>query len=580
MISCAGTPDSTEHVEQIVESVEAVRALYALEAAHAIYALTASEEIYRPEPAPVEETLEDMVIPIIEPKKIEPRKAYIEPAVKVQVVGEASSIKIESEAELSLSFGNNFIKIEQGSTLTFKPRSARVSVRSYAVGIDTFSGGEYDKALELAEEWKRKKYTVRLIKAGGPLVQADGTVSDTTVYWVALGKFKDEKAAERFKDKMFSWGVSAWVIDESLLGPRGNIEVLDQNGHTRAYADSRIYISSSAPIRIFNVPFGQGFWSSSHRENRRYESPLEIIVGKRGKLSALNEIKMEEYVKGVVPVEIRLTAHDEALKAQAVAARTEATAKLGIKHLYDPFDFCASQHCQEFGGLARRTSRTDAAVNETRGQVLMNSGSLIDAVYSANCGGHTEHNDYVWSSRPVRSLRGVSDLYSNPESFDSPVTASQLRNWLTQTPRAYCADPRVGDRRKFRWTVTYSASKIKKIVNRHRRVGDVTGIKILRRGVSGRAIRMKIIGSRDVAIINKELQIRRVLGGLRSSMFVVDVARDSSGAPTSFTFRGGGWGHGVGMCQAGAEGMALRGFDYAKILQHYFSGSEIKGLYD
>ncbi len=214
MISCAGTPDSaevaesaTERVEQTIESVEAARTVYALEAAHIIYALTASEKIYRPDLSPVEETLEDMVIPVVEPKKIEPRKAYIEPAVKVQVVGEASSIKIEGEAGLSLSFGNNFMKIERGSTLTFKPRSARVSVRSYAVGIDTFSGDEYDKALELAEEWKRKKYTVRLIKAGGPLVQADGTVSDTTVYWVALGKFKDEKTAEKFKDKMFSWGI-------------------------------------------------------------------------------------------------------------------------------------------------------------------------------------------------------------------------------------------------------------------------------------------------------------------------------------------------------------------------------------
>jgi SpoIID/LytB domain protein len=568
---------------QALYAIDTAQALYAIDVVQAIYAIAASARLYDVTAEVPEEPVfeEEVEIPVIEPKKIEPRKAYIEPVVKVQVLGQASSIRLVSEEELRMSFGNNSLRIEPGEKMTFKPRSSRVSVRSYAVGIATFDGDEYDEALELAEEWKRKKYTVRLIKAGGPLVQADGTISDTTIYWVALGRFRDEKTAERFKDKMFRWGVSAWVIDESLLGPRGNIEVLNKNGHSRAYADSRIHISSDSAIEIFNVPFGHGFWSSGNREHRRYTSPIEIIIDKRGRLAAINEVKMEDYVKGIVPVEIRLTAHDEALKTQAVAARTESIAKLGIQHVFDPYDFCASQHCQEYGGLTRRTPRTDAAVDTTRGQVLMrDDGSLIDAVYSANCGGHTEHNDYVWSSRPNKALRGISDLYSNPESFDSPVPTSQLRKWLTGVPRAYCGDPRVGDRRKFRWSVKYSPGKLSKMVNKYRRVGDVRDINILKRGVSGRIVRLKIVGSRDVAIINKELQIRRILGGLRSSMFVVDIMRNSSGDPTLFTLHGGGWGHGVGMCQAGAEGMALREFEYSQILKHYYAGIEIKELYD
>jgi len=556
--------------------------------AQAVYAIEASEKIYAADPEPdkplepedIPETEDEIDIPIVEPKKVEPRKAYIEPVIKVQILWEASSIRIGCDEELSLTFGNNLMKIGAGSRITFKPRSAKVSVRSYTVGIATFNTDEYDEAHSLAEEWKRKGYTVRIIKAGGPLVQADGTVSDTTIYWIALGAFKSENAAEMFKDKMFSWGVSAWVIDESLLGPRGNIEVLDENGHARAYADSRIHISSDAPIQIYDVPFGHGFWSSGNREHRQYTSPIEIIVDKRGKLAAINQVEMEEYIKGIVPVEIRLKAHDEALKTQAVAARTEAIAKLGIKHVYDPFDFCASQHCQEFGGLTRRTSRTDAAVEATRGQVLMRDGSLVDAVYSANCGGHTEHNEMVWSSRPDRSLRGISDLYSNPESFSSPIASRQLRKWLAGTPKAYCADSRVGSNGKFRWAARYSRSDLSRIVNKHRRVGDIMDIRILKRGVSGRALQMKIVGTRDVAIINKELQIRRVLGGLKSSMFIVDIKRDSSRAPISFIFTGGGWGHGVGMCQSGAEGMALRGFGYSEILAHYFAEAEIRKLYD
>jgi SpoIID/LytB domain protein len=521
-----------------------------------------------------------IIIPLVEPKKTQPRKAYIEPTVRVQILGDASSITLTSDSDMHLSFGMNTATVDSDSPIEFTPRSARISVRSYAVGIATFDASEYDKALELAETWKQKNYTVRLIKAGGPLVQADGTIADTTVYWVALGMFRDKLDAERFKDKLFSWGISCWVIDESLISPRGNIEFLIGDGRRRAYANSRVTLESAAPIKIFDVPFGHGFWDSGHRETRSYSSPVEIIVDKKGKLAAINELKLEDYVKGIVPVEIRLNAPEEALKAQAVSARTESLAKLDIQHIFDPYDFCASQHCQEFGGLTRRTVRTDRAVDATRGQVLMHDGSLVDAVYSANCGGHTEHNEHVWTSRPDETLRGVSDLYSNPESFDSPIPASQLDRWLKHIPSAYCSDPRAGARDKFRWRVTYAAHTLNEIVNKHRRVGTIRDIKVLARGVSGRAKTITIVGSQDILAVNKELSIRRILGGLKSSMFVVDISRDGSGNPVSFVFYGGGWGHGVGMCQAGAEGMALQGFTYEQILKHYFSETEIKKLYD
>ncbi|GAB4334244.1 MAG: hypothetical protein Kow0099_06280 [Candidatus Abyssubacteria bacterium] len=519
-------------------------------------------------------------IPIVEPRKVEPRKAYVEPILRVKILGDSSAITVKGTKGLTLNFGENVMRVESGSRITFKPRSARISVHQYAVGVATFKGAEYDQALKAAEKWKKEGYTVRLIKAGGPLVQADGSITDTTLYWVALGKFKEQKAAEEFRDKLFRRGVSPWVIDESILNPRGNIELLDEHGTPLVYANSRVTVSSTAPITIMDVPFGAGFWGSGNREDRIFSGPIEIIVDQKGKLTAINELPLEEYVKGIVPVEIRLSAPDEALKAQAIAARTEALAKLGIQHLYDPFDFCASQHCQEFGGLTRCTARTDAAVEATRGKVLMYNNSLIDAVYSANCGGHTENNEDVWSSRPNQALRGVSDLYSNPDSFHFPLSGSQLALWLKQTPKAYCSDPRVGSKKNFRWKVRYSAKEMDAAVNRRRTFGSVKDIKVLRRGKSGRALQIKIVGNRDIAVINKELEIRRVLGGLKSSMFIIEISRDSSGRPTSFTFYGGGWGHGVGMCQAGAEGMALHGFKAPEILKHYFSNAEIKQLYE
>jgi len=403
--------------------------------------------------------------------------------------------------------------------------------------------------------------------------------ADYPAFSVTLGSFKKMEDAEQFKNKMNSWGLSAWIIDESVLDPKGNIEIVDSVGSIKAYADSHVSVVGDKPIEILNVPFGQGFWSSGNCENRTYNSPLELLIDEKGALAVINFVSLEEYVKGIVPVEIRLNAPDEALKAQAISARTEALNKLGIKHVFDPYDYCASQHCQEFGGLTRCTARTDAAVEATRGLVLMRDGELIDAVYSANCGGHTENNENVWSGNPEKALRGVSELYTNPDSFDSPVPEAQMASWLKATPRAYCADPRAGGDKCFRWNASFSAREMNAAVNNLYKVGTVKDIKVLKRGVSGRVLRMKIIGSRDNVVIYKELQIRHALGKVKSTMFLVDIKRDASGEPVSFHFRGGGWGHGVGLCQAGAEGMALQGFSCSSILKHYFSGVEIKRLY-
>ncbi len=576
--SCARRPDSGEAAERAVARTVAVETAYS-DSEGSFFPMCEAEPMIAGADDEGKAQSEEPTIPIVVPKEIEPRYAFVEPMVRVRILGNASVIELSSKKEMVLEFGANSMKIEPGQRISFKPRSARVASRAYTVGIGTFKVHEYDQAMQLAETWKKDGYTVRLIKAGGQIVQADGSIADTTVYWVALGMFKERNAAERFRDKIINKGLSPWVIDESLVAARGNIEIADAKGDPRAYANSRITVTGDAPLKLFDVPFGRGFWDSGHREDRSYPAPLEIIVDEKGMLAAINEVKLEEYVKGVVPVEIRLSAHDEALKTQAVCARTEAVAKLGVQHVYDPYDFCASQHCQEYGGFARRTDRTNRAVDATRGQVLMCEGRLVDAVYSANCGGFTEHNELVWSSRPNPALRGVSDLYSNPESFDFPIPSKQIAKWLKSSPPAYCGDPRVASR-NFRWKVKYTPKEMNGYVNKYRDAGAVKDIRVLQRGVSGRALKIMIVGNRDNIIVHKELEIRRLLGGLKSSMFIVETAWDSSGNPISFVFYGGGWGHGVGMCQAGVEGMALRGFKYPEILGHYYVKTEIRKQYE
>ena len=100
----------------------------------------------------------------------------------------------------------------------------------------------------------------------------------------------------------------------------------------------------------------------------------------------------------------------EALKAQAVVARGEVFAKIGSRHFLDPYLLCASTHCQVYAGAGVENARTSRAVRSTRGELLFSGPRLVDSVYSASCGGHTEDNDIVWSDPPRKSLRGRPDM--------------------------------------------------------------------------------------------------------------------------------------------------------------------------
>ena len=224
---------------------------------------------------------------------------------------------------------------------------------------------------------------------------------------------------------------------------------------------------------------------------------------------------------------------------------------------------------------------TDAAVEETEGQVLLDASNLnlIDTVYSANCGGHTENNESVWNSFSDPNLRGVKDQPSSWTSYlSSPSRVKDIERWLTEDIGAYCNNSKT--RGYFRWRVSFNPSKINSMVNKHYSLGQVLEIIPLERGVSGRIERLRIVGTRRTVEVEKELPIRKLFGGLKSALFLIKSHRDKKGKPRTFEFIGGGYGHGVGMCQMGAIGRAQKGQDYKQILKHYYARSEVKGSID
>jgi SpoIID/LytB domain protein len=111
------------------------------------------------------------------------------------------------------------------------------------------------------------------------------------------------------------------------------------------------------------------------------------------------------------------------------------------------------------------------------------------------------------------------------------------------------------------------------------KLGSIHAISVVERGVSGRATGVTLGGELGAVEVRGELEIRKLFGMLNSSMFIVTPELDGHGQPVSWRFKGGGWGHGVGMCQTGAIGRAEAGANYRAILQHYFSGATVARIY-
>lgn len=369
-----------------------------------------------------------------------------------------------------------------------------------------------------------------------------------------------------------------------------------------------------------NVTIGVNFhWE--RQENQSFKGQLKLIV-ENGCITPVNIIGVEDYLMSVISSEMSATASLELLKAHAVISRSWLLAQIeknkAIEQSASPysactetpeelvkwydredhvnFDVCADDHCQRYQGTTRQTTATVAeAVKATSGQVLYSDEKLCDARFSKSCGGVYEEFENCWEPVHHSYLSARRDS-EHENDFPDLTIEENAREWILSRPDAFCntADPRVlsqvlngYDQETtdfYRWTVNYSQDELSRLVAERSGTdyGKILDLEPLTRGTSGRISRLKITGTKLTRIIGKELEIRRTLSKshLYSSAFVVEKgAADADGIPASFTLKGAGWGHGVGLCQIGAAVMGDKGYSYEKILLHYFPGAELRKLY-
>jgi SpoIID/LytB domain protein len=465
------------------------------------------------------------------------------------------------------------------------PRTTPARLRFWPV-VWRGKGQHGAEAAARAREWQGRGLEAKAFEQG-TLFAVAGEVLDRREVLVGAGPAPTWEAAEKTLERLRARQPleTPGIYTELVERPHGVLEAVGSRSGARMRNEGVLWFAAASPGRPLKIGWRRP--GAAAPGGGSYHGRIYVTIDRRGGLAVVNAVPENELLAGLVPAEMFPSAPDEALKAQAVAARGELLAKIGTRHTGEPFRLCAETHCQVYAGASRETPRTTAAVEATRGEVLFESSArpgapatereLVDTRYSANCGGHTEHNENVWPDMPAHpSLRGHRDSAAPTaaaDPFARGVTDALVERFLGEPPPSYCGGARQqGGTDRFRWTVTRSAAELAQSLA-EMKLGQVKAIEVLERGVSGRARQVRIVGTARAEVVRGELRIRQLFGGLRSSLFVVTVQGGAA------TFRGGGFGHGVGLCQTGAIGMAEAGKSYRDILRHYYQGSAIRKLW-
>jgi SpoIID/LytB domain protein len=425
-------------------------------------------------------------------------------------------------------------------------------------------------------KWKNRGESPRRFEQG-TLFGVGGEVLDRREAIVGVGPLASAEETERALERLAAKAplVHPGVFTELTDRPHGQLEATGGKSGFKVRNEGVLWFvpTGDAPL---HVEASGEHGNEKFKVAGAYAGRVYVTIDRQGGMAVVNAVPENKLLAGLIPAEIYPSAPEEALKAQAVAARGELLSKIGTRHIGDPYRLCSLTHCQVYAGAGHETPRTTAAVEATRGEVLFEAGGqdMADPVYSANCGGHTENNEIAWPEMPaLPSLRGHRDAAKDAaDRFAHGVTAENVADFIANPPPSYCGKSKLGAGDRFRWTITRSPEELEKLLGRFR-LGTIQAIEVLDRGVSGRARAIRVSGTARSEVVRGELRIRQAFGNLRSSLFVVEV---HAGA---VTFHGAGFGHGVGMCQTGAIGMAESGKNYRDILRHYYPGTVLRKLW-
>jgi stage II sporulation protein D len=482
--------------------------------------------------------------------------------VAVQLIAQAKTISFQCAQPFTIVDADQSIELLPG-VYSFSLEHVKAAQQRFHLFSKTFPLNEVEEEAAYLKSWKDKGYSPVSLTIGKQLLTASGRPLDARVHWISIVQTATEAEANAKQAALNKESQWTWMRPEVTAVGNGTVQLRGTTGAQSLQLP--ITIRSASPVSVSNVDVG--FWDAN-LQKQSYGGQLEVTITAGGQLELLEHIPVEDYLQGVLPSEMPYSWPLEALKAQAVAARSDVLVNLSTKHSLERYDFCNTEHCRAYRGLNQHKPQTDEALAKTRGEILVHGGSIAPALFSSNCGGWTENNDTVWFGPPNEALRGRSDLLTPmAPPFDR---AGKLHLWFSQPPEANCS----GDSTGYRWTRRFTEKELLATLRNKHKLSSIQRIELGERGESGRLKWIRIHTGKEPVLIKKELPIRQALGGLPSAMFDLSV---SGSAPNRvFVLNGGGRGHGVGMCQHGANGMAQRGHSHTEILQHYFTDTQIE----
>lgn len=334
-----------------------------------------------------------------------------------------------------------------------------------------------------------------------------------------------------------TFSLSGFPLDATPVAlDKGNSE-----GAAQRYREATLKPSMLYSHNAYIEPLGEG---QIQVNGKGYRGSMEIIGDTQGTLTVINDLPLEDYVMGVLAGEVPRNWPLEALKAQAIAARTFAVLKRQeARQKGDHYDLENNASFQVYHGSDLVNDNIKKAILETKGEIATYGSSPILAFFHSNCGGKTSRALEVWSKdKPY--LQTVDCPYGNNGEH-------------------------------FRWRVEIPiADLVRKLHKAGLIMADVVRINTEDRDESGRIIRLSLMDADGRVKTIKGSAFRMALGPdlLKSTRF------DAIVGSNKVVFSGKGWGHGVGLCQEGACGMALKGYNAFDILRHYYKGIMVESL--
>jgi len=500
------------------------------------------------------------------------------PLVTVEIMGGQKKVELRAKGGIVVrpdGSGGSAIEADAGETWTITAEHVQPAVIQEWTVVETLGPDDAPGIAAALARWKDRGFEPHAFEIG-TLFGTGGEVIDTRELRIAIDPQPAGKGAARAAEHARRFGVKTSVHEELVRRPSGTIIARSATGGTVIENASVLWFQpkrATETLTVADVPTGTGGSQlETGHEDRRYWGSIYVTLDHDGSLVAANAVGEDKLLAGLVPAEMYPDAPAAALEAQAIAARTELLQKIGRRNLTDPFLLCSTQQCQVYAGAGKEDARATRAIEKTRGVVLLrDGGGLVDVRYSASCGGHTEDNDAIWGGDPDPSLRGRAD---SPKAEVTRITDGNLDKFLAEDPHdTWCGRVAKG-KAKFRWTETLPIDELTvRVATEYPEIGRVKALAAKQRGTSGRIQTLTITGDRGAVDVTGDLHIRRLLGGLKSTLFSID--RDGD----RFVLHGAGFGHGVGMCQLGAIGMAEAGKPHSEILAHYYRGTHLHKLY-